>query len=109
MPKINIDELVKPIEVVVGGKTYTIEDIPQATAKRMNAIGVKAKKAEEAGDTEDTSTDEMAAVLAEILGAKPEAIAALGMRKLLALITGVMGEISAEIEGKNSPKVAARK
>jgi len=48
-------------------------------------------------------------VLAEILGAKPEAIAALGMRKLLALITGVMGEISAEIEGKNSPKVAARK
>jgi len=37
--KINIDELCEPIEVTIGGKEYTFEDIPQATAKKMTALG----------------------------------------------------------------------
>ena len=109
MPTINIDELVEPVEVIVGGETYTVEDIPQATAKKMNAIGAEAKKAEEEGDLEDDSTDQMAAILAEILGAPPEAIAALGMRKLLKLMTVLMETLTDEVVGKNSQEVAAVK
>jgi len=109
VPKINIDEQVEPIEVTVGGETYIVEDIPQSVAKRMNAIGLQARKAEAKGAQDDKSTDQMAAILAEMLGAKPEAIAALGMRKLLKLTTMVMSTLSDEVEGKNSPKVAAPK
>jgi len=41
MPKINIDELCEPIEVTVGGKTYTVEDISRDTAKKMAKITEK--------------------------------------------------------------------
>ena len=101
MPKINIDELVEPIEVTVGGKTYSVEDISRATAKKMETIGA---------ETEGTSNVEpLIDIFVEILGAKREDIAKLGMRKLLRLVTAVMGTISAEVEGKNVPKVAPTK
>ena len=101
MPKINIDELVEPIEVTVGGITYSVEDISRETAKKMETIGA---------ETEGTSNVEpLIDIFVEILGAKREDIAKLGMRKLLRLVTAVMGTISAEVEGKNVPKVAPTK
>ena len=109
MPAINIDELVEPIVVTVGGETYTVDDIPQDVAKRMNAIGAAAQKAEDAGEVEDDSTDQMAVLLAEILGAKPEAIAAIGMRKLLKLTTVLMTALTDEVTAKNVPEAAATK
>ena len=52
MSKINIDELCEPIEVTVGGKTYTVDDISRELAKKMakiteksDAIGVELEKA----------------------------------------------------------------
>ena len=109
MPTINIDELVAPIEVIVGGVEYTVVDIPQDVAKRMNAIGMAAKKAEEDGNDDDDSTDRMSELLAELLGAKPEVIAALGMRKLLKLTTVLMETLTDEVSAKNSPEDAAVK
>ena len=41
MPEINIDDLCEPIEVTVGGKTYTVEDISRETAKKMSRITEK--------------------------------------------------------------------
>ena len=108
MPKINIDELIEPIEVTVGGKTYIVDDIPQDTAKKMYRIGQKAKKAEAAGDEEDSSTDEMAAILTEILGADAKDVAALGMRRLLKLVTSIMATLTEEATAKNVPKAAVR-
>ena len=109
MPTINIDELVEPIEVIVGGETYIVEDIPQSVAKRINAIGIAAIKAEADGVADDDSSEKMAEVMADILGAKPESIKALGMRKLLKLTTTITGTLTDEVSGKNSPEDAAMK
>ncbi len=54
MTEINIDELCEPIKVTVGGKEYTLEDIPQATAKKMAKLGRTADNIEEA--ITDTTT-----------------------------------------------------
>jgi len=96
MPKINIDELCEPIEVIVGGKTYTVEDISRETAKKMEATGEKTK--------DSTDLDPLVGIMAEVLGADKADIAKLGMRKLLLLVTKVMGAVNEEIEGKNVPK-----
>jgi len=103
MPKINIDELCEPIEVIVGGKPYTIDDIPRELAKRMEALG---KEAEDKGSGD---TEPLVAIMAEILGADKADIAKLGMRKLLLLVKSVMGVVNEELEAKNVPKVAATK
>ena len=95
MKQINIDELCEPIEVTVGGKTYQVADIPQDTAKRM----------QEAGD--DENIDILVATMTEILGAEKADIQKLGMRKLLALVSVVMGTITEEITGKNAPGAVA--
>ena len=42
MPKINIDELVEPIEVTVGGKSYTVADISPDTAKKITKLAGQA-------------------------------------------------------------------
>ncbi len=52
MLKINIDELVEPIEVTVGGKTYTIDDISCGLAKKMTESARKADEAEAAITTQ---------------------------------------------------------
>ena len=109
MPKINIDELVEPIEITVGGKDYTIVDISQETAKKMGKVGADARKAEADGAEDDDSTDQMAILLTEILGAEKEDIAALGMRKLLCLTTNIMDTLTNESASKNVPEVAATK
>jgi len=101
MPKINIDELVEPIEVTVGGITYHVEDISRETAKKMETIGEETKGT--------SNVEPLIDIITEILGAKREDIAKLGMRKLLRLVTSVMGTINAEIEGKNVPEVAPTK
>lgn len=101
MPKINIDELCEPIEITVGGKTYTVEDISRETAKKMEQVGAKTK--------DSTDLDPLANLMAEVLGAQKEDIAKLGMRKLLMLVTKVMGAVNEEIEGKNVPKAGAAK
>jgi hypothetical protein len=101
MTKINIDELCQPIEVVVGGKTYSVEDISRETAKKMEAIG--------AGTKDSTDLNPLAELMAEVLGADKADIAKLGMRKLLMLVTKVMGAVNEEIEGKNAPKAGAVK
>lgn len=38
MPKINIDDICEPIEVTVGGKTYTVDDIPRDIARKITKI-----------------------------------------------------------------------
>lgn len=110
MPKINIDDLVEPIEVTVGGKTYTVTDISPKLANEMAKISTVAKAAEDAGkDPDPTDTDAMMTVMAKMLGAPKEEMVKLGMRKRLMLMKSVMGLINEEIEGKNAPKVAAAK
>lgn len=101
MPKINIDELVAPIEVTVGGKTYKVEDISQKLSRKMEAIG---KQSEGSSDLSPLS-----GIMAEVLGADKADIDKLGMRKLLMLVTRVMGVINEEFEGKNVPKAVAAK
>ncbi len=101
MPKIDIDKLVEPIEVTVGGKTYTVDDISQELSRKMEAIG---KQSEDASDLSPLSD-----VMAEVLGADEADIAKLGMRKLLMLVTRVMGVINEEFEGKNVPEAVAAK
>ena len=101
MPKINIDALCEPIEVTVGGKTYTVDDISREVAKKMEVIG------EQTRDT--TDLDSLVSVMSEVLGADETDIAKLGMRKLLLLVTKVMGAINEELAGKNVPEVAATK
>lgn len=101
MPKINIDELIEPIEVTVNGKIYTFEDISSETTKKMIAIGNSAQEVED--------TEPLVDILAEILGADRKEIAKLGMRKRLGLITNIMNIVNSEVESKNVPKVAAKK
>ena len=103
MPKINIDELCEPIEVTVGGKEYTVEDIPRELAKKMEALGVKAEE-DKSGDTEP-----LVDIMTEILGAERADIAKLGMRKLLRLVKEVMETVNEELEAKNVPKVAVKR
>ena len=57
----------------------------------------------------DDSADEMSGLMCEILGAEKADIDKLGMRKLMLLVTQVMKVVSEEIEGKNVPKVVAKK
>ncbi len=97
MTKINIDELVEPIEVVVGGKEYTLDDIPQALTKKMMELGK---------DEDADNTEQLAAIMAEILKADKADIAKLGMRKLTMLVKKVMDTINEELEGKNAQGVA---
>jgi len=101
MPKINIDELCEPIEVTVGGKTYTVVDISRDIAKKMESIGDEAKTT--------SDLEPLIAVISEVLGADKADIAKLGMRKLLMLVTKVMGAVNEEIEGKNVPKAVVTK
>ena len=101
MPKINIDELCEPIEITVGGKNYTVEDISRETARKMEKVGENTK--------DSTDLAPLAELMAEVLSAQKEDIAKLGMRKLLMLVTKVMGTVNEEIEGKNVPKVGAVK
>jgi len=101
MPSINIDELCEPIEVTVGGKTYTVEDISRETAKKMETLGTASKEAND--------LDPLVDVMSEVLGADPADIAKLGMRHLLMLVTHVMDTVNEEIAGKNVPEVAVAK
>ena len=101
MPKINIDELCEPIEVTVGGKTYTVDDISRETAKRMEVVGRETKEA--------TDLEPLVDIMAEVLNADKADIAKLGMRKLLMLVTKVMGAVNEEMEGKNAPKAVPTK
>ncbi len=110
MPKINIDDLVEPIEVTVGGKTYTVDDIPPELATQMAKISTDAKKAEDAGEEPNpTDTTAMMVIMAKMLGASKADIAKLGLRKRLMLMKEIMGTINEEIEGKNDPKAVAAK
>lgn len=103
MPRIDIDKLCEPIEVTVGGIDYTIDDIPRDLAKKMENLG---KEAEEKGSGD---TEPIVDIMVEILGAKPEDIAKLGLRKLLRLTKEVMNVVNEELEAKNVPEVAAKK
>ncbi len=98
MPAINIDELVEPIGVTVGGKTYTVEDISRETARKMASIK----------ETED-NVDTLTTAMTEVLGAKREDIEKLGMRKLLKLVTMLLNTVNDEVEGKNAPKAVPKK
>ncbi|KKK92959.1 hypothetical protein LCGC14_2697660 [marine sediment metagenome] len=110
MPKINIDDLVEPIEVTVGGKMYTVADISPELANQMAKISTDAEKAEKAGKKPNpTDTTAMMVIMAKMLGAPEKEIAKLGMRKRLMLMRMVMGTINEEIEGKNDLKAVAAK
>ena len=117
MPKINIDELVEDIEVTVGGKTYTVKDIPRDLATKMEVLGVKAADAKLVRETaikvgkpyeeEKGDTEPLIDIMTEVLGADRADIQKLGMRKLLKLVTAVIGSIETELGAKNVPEGAA--
>jgi len=118
LPKINIDDAVKPIEITVGGKNYIVEDISRDIMTKMSKMARKAQLAEDAAKIainagkepeEDQSITEMANIMAEIMGAEPNDIVKLGMRKLNTLITRFMQTLNEELEGKNVPKAEAMK
>jgi len=110
MPKINIDELVEPIEVTVGGKEYVVEDVPSELMTRMGKIGTAAKEAIDAGETPKGDEDkELCGILSEILGAQMADIEVLGLRKRTMLLIRIMDTLREELEAKNVPKVAAAK
>ncbi|MCW4050350.1 MAG: hypothetical protein NWE89_11515 [Candidatus Bathyarchaeota archaeon] len=104
MPTINIDEIAKaeckPIEVIVGGKTYVIADVPIAVMRKMSALDDKANKGK---DTQE-DIDRLIGIMSEILGAKVAELEKLGSRKFLTLVKYVMVELSKEAEAKNVPK-----
>jgi len=102
MPKINIDELCEPIEVTVGGKTYTVEDIPPSVAKKM-------AKMSEKEDFDESDTSPIVGILTELLGAKPDDMAKLGIRKLGATIKQIFTIVNEEVEAKNVPKAEVKK
>ncbi len=68
MTKINIDKLCEPIEVIVGGKDYTLDDIPQATARKMARLG------KAADDIEAAIKDASARLVSAKLQGVPEVI-----------------------------------
>jgi len=102
MPKINIDEICEPIEITVGGKTYTVADIPPDTAKRMADLSKKE-------DYDESDTTPIVTMLTEILGATNEDIAKLGIRKLGITMKQIFTVINDEVEAKNVPKVEVKK
>ena len=102
MPKINIDEICEPIEITVGGKTYTVEDIPPDTAKR-------AAKMSEKEDFDESDTSPAVSMLTELLGATPEDMAKLGIRKLGVTMKQLFTVVNDEVEAKNVPKAEATK
>jgi len=100
MSKINIDELCEPIEVTVGGKTYTVDDISQETAGKMSKMG---------GDEANEDPKLVSEILIEILHANKADINKLGLRKRTMLILRLMEIINEELEGKNVPKAVLKK
>lgn len=102
MPKINIDELCEPIEVTVGGKTYSVTDISRETAKKMGKLSSNADDPEKPGDPGDT--EDLVEIMTEVLAADRKDIAALGMRKLLMLVSQVMSTINDEVVAKKRPR-----
>ncbi len=102
MPKINIDEICEPIEITVGGKTYIVEDIHPVIAKKMAEMSEK-------DDFDESDMSPVAAVLIELLGAEPDDIVKLGIRKLGATIKQIFTVVNDEVEAKNVPKVEVKK
>ena len=102
MPKINIDEICEPIEITVGGKVYTVVDLPPGTAKKM-------AKMSEKEDFDEADTSPVVEILTEILGADPEDMAKLGIRKLGVTMKQLFTFINEEVEAKNVPKVEVKK
>ncbi len=106
MPKMDIDEIAKtvcePIEVIVGGKAYTVVDIPLETTKKMAALDAKSSDPA-------TSVDALIEVMAEILEADIKDIEGLGSRKLFLLVKNLMGVLNTEAEAKNVPEVEVTK
>ncbi len=101
--EINIDEIAQeecpPIKITVGGKTYTFDDIPQETMKKMEALD--GKKAGEGG------LDSLVEVTAEILSADIKDIQKLGSRKFLLLVKTMMEKLNEESQPKNVPGAEA--
>ena len=102
MKTINIDEECEPIQVIVGGKEYTIIDISNETAQKMRNAG-------DLDETSDAADKATVGILADILSAQPEEIAKLGFRKRMLLVTRIATMLSEDIEGKNAPKAVAAK
>lgn len=102
MPKINIDEICEPIEITVGSKTYIVEDVPPDTAKKM-------AKMSEKEDFDEADTSPIVSILTELLGADPEDMAKLGIRKLGVTMKQLFTIINDEVEAKNVPKAEVRK
>uniref|UniRef100_A0A6M3M8M8 Tail assembly chaperone n=1 Tax=viral metagenome TaxID=1070528 RepID=A0A6M3M8M8_9ZZZZ len=102
MPKINIDEICEPIEITVGGKTYIVVDVPPDTARKM-------AKMSEKEDFDETDTSPIVNILTELLGATPEDMAKLGIRKLGVTMKQLFTVINDEVEAKNVPKVEVKK
>ncbi|MDD4984333.1 MAG: hypothetical protein PHQ43_00890 [Dehalococcoidales bacterium] len=100
MLTVNVDQLCEPIEVILGGKTYVVEDIPQNIAKRMAALSQS---------TNEDDAAPMVDILAEILGADKKDIKGLGIRKLGMTIKGLFDIVNNEVEAKNVPKAVPTK
>lgn len=106
MPKINIDEIVEPIEITVAGKNYLVIDIPRETAREMSRLGNKAdalemeiKKSEEfiakAKDAGDTKAYDKAIMAGKGLLAREDAEDSTG--QLATIMAKVMGADAEDI------------
>jgi hypothetical protein len=91
MARFNSDEKVfEPIEVVLGGKTYSITEIKQEMFDKIKAIA-----AEDKGGTETVFQQ-----LAVLLGEDVVVMRGVDLRRLSAVLKFLTDTITAQIEGK---------
>jgi hypothetical protein len=91
MAKFNADEKIyEPIEVVLGGKTYTVQDVKQEMFDRIKAVA-----------TEVTDgTEAVLQQLAVLLGEDVEVLRQQDLRRAGAVLKFLIDNIGAQIEGK---------
>ena len=91
MAKFNADEQVfEPIEIVLGGKTYSIQEIKQEMFTKMKAIALDVKDGPEAVFQQ----------LAVLLGEDVAVMRELDLRRAGAVLKFLTDIITSQIEGK---------
>lgn len=98
MPKFNADEKVyEPIEVVLGGETYTIEEVHQDLLDKIKDSGKEAKASLDAGE-EDIGI--IYRQLGILLDTDPVKFKDVDIRKANAVLRFLTETITSQIEGK---------
>ena len=97
MPKFNADEYeFEPIEVVLGGKTYSIDSVSQSMFDRMKLSGKEAKESLDKGEENINVVYEQLGI---ILNEEPEVFIDIDLRKATATIRFLTETIIGQVEG----------